>query len=57
MPCPCSSPLDIRAQGGACSVGFQEATGKDIADLQTHVNELNALRRTIDRGEFMEWDG
>lgn len=33
----------------------RERAGDDIADLQAQVNELNALRRTIDRGEFMEW--
>ncbi|PAP77430.1 DNA primase [Rubrivirga marina] len=35
----------------------RERAGEDIADLQAQVNELNALRRTIDRGEFMEWEG
>ena len=35
----------------------RERAGHDIADLQAHVNDLNALRRKIDRGEFMEWEG
>ncbi len=29
--------------------------GEEITDLQGHVNELNELRRQIERGEFMEW--
>ena len=33
----------------------RERAGQDIADLQARVNELNAHRRQIDRGEFMEW--
>jgi len=35
----------------------RERRGEDITDLSAHVNELNELRRTIDRGEFMEWEG
>ncbi|MEM0963132.1 MAG: DNA primase [Bacteroidota bacterium] len=33
----------------------RERVGGDISDLQANVNELNVLRRKIDRGEFMEW--
>ena len=32
-----------------------ERAGGDISDLQQHVNELNELRRQIERGEFMDW--
>ena len=35
----------------------RERAGEPIVDLQQHVNELNDLRRRIDRGEFMEWEG
>ena len=35
----------------------RERAGEDIADLQARVNDLNDLRRQIDRGEFMEWGG
>ena len=31
-----------------------ERAGQDITELQSHVNELNALRRQVERGEFME---
>lgn len=34
----------------------REREGRDISDLQVHVNGLNDLRRQIERGEFMEWD-
>jgi DNA primase len=35
----------------------RERAGEDIDELRVHVNELNELRRKIDRGEFMEWEG
>ena len=34
-----------------------ERQGGDISDLQRHVNDLNELRRQVERGEFMEWTG
>ena len=34
-----------------------ERAGGDITALQAHVNDLNELRRQIERGEFMEWTG
>ena len=33
----------------------RERAGESIADLQAEVNDLNDLRRRIERGEFMEW--
>lgn len=42
-------------EGAMADMQVRERAGQDIADLQAHVNELNALRAQIDRGEFMEW--
>ncbi len=33
-----------------------ERAGQDITELQAHVNDLNELRRQIERGEFMDWE-
>ena len=36
-------------------VEARERAGESVAEVQAEVNGLNALRRQIERGEFMEW--
>jgi DNA primase len=38
-------------------VEAHERAGESVAEVQAEVNGLNDLRRKIERGEFMEWEG